>query len=326
MFDKTGVFYSNDPFTIFNSQWLLDNSKILDLKKHNLVVLDFASEHYGIHGIDHVYRAVDEAGLNFLLLSHEPSDHQKFDRMFFYPHWYHWAVQGFVISKTADPFNKTYKWSCLNLRPRPHRIYNYIYSRQQPHFKDSVFSFYKSENVEQGLEKDLDEFTLTAWKKIRDSLPHITTVGKSNFPTETLPANPKLYVQDDSRCDLPANADSYIHLVTETSVCPRIFVSEKTWKPIMGLRPFIIHGQISIYKWLQNNGFKTFSKYWSHIDIENDSDQHGNVVKVIDFLSSRRTEELFTMYQDMYEDLVYNRNRFFEFAKEQKYKMENLFV
>jgi hypothetical protein len=36
--------------------------------------------------------------------------------------------------------------------------------------------------------------------------------------------------------------------------------------------------------------------------------------------------QLMQMYQDMLPDLIYNRERFFNFAEEQKYKIDNLFV
>lgn len=120
---------------------------------------------------------------------------------------------------------------------------------------------------------------------------------------------------------------SFLNIVSETEFNdwhPR-FVTEKTWKPIIGLRPFIIHGQRSVYSWLRKNGFRTFNNYWSHIAVESSPDQHGNVVSVIDFLCSQSKQELQAMYQDMLPDLHYNKQRYREFAQEQKYKIDHLF-
>jgi hypothetical protein len=52
----------------------------------------------------------------------------------------------------------------------------------------------------------------------------------------------------------------FLNIVSETEFKPwdNLFVSEKTWKPIIGLRPFIVNGQTKIYKWLRNQGFKTY--------------------------------------------------------------------
>lgn len=119
----------------------------------------------------------------------------------------------------------------------------------------------------------------------------------------------------------------FLNIVSETEFndWDPIFVTEKTWKPIIGLRPFVIHGQRSIYNWLRASGFRTFNQYWNHIPVETNDDQHGGVIGVIDFLCNKSTNELQDMYQHMLPDLLYNRERFFEFAKEQQYKIDNLF-
>jgi hypothetical protein len=119
----------------------------------------------------------------------------------------------------------------------------------------------------------------------------------------------------------------FLNIISETEFNewhPR-FVTEKTWKPILGLRPFIIHGQRSIYAWLRGHGFKTFNDYWSHIPVETSDDQHGTVVAVIDFLCQKSKQELSEMYFQMLPDLQFNRQRYFEFASDQKYKSQNLF-
>ena len=119
----------------------------------------------------------------------------------------------------------------------------------------------------------------------------------------------------------------FLNIVSETEFNDwhATFLTEKTWKPVIGLRPFIIHGQRSVYSWLKNNGFKTFNHYWSHVPCETGDDQHGNVINVIDFLCSKSKDELMSMYQEMLPDLIYNRNRFFEFAQEQHHKINHLF-
>ena len=75
------------------------------------------------------------------------------------------------------------------------------------------------------------------------------------------------------------------------------------------------------YSWLNKNGFKTFNNYWKHIDAEN-LGAHDTVYRVIEFL---QTKDLYSMYVDMLPDLRYNKQRFYEFSKEQEYKMENIF-
>jgi hypothetical protein len=103
------------------------------------------------------------------------------------------------------------------------------------------------------------------------------------------------------------------------------FVSEKTWKPVIGMRPFIINGQTKVYKWLRERGFRTFNQYWDHIPIENAVEAQDTCADVAEFLSGKLKKELQEMYKDMTPDLLHNKNRFYEFSREQKYKTENLF-
>jgi hypothetical protein len=122
----------------------------------------------------------------------------------------------------------------------------------------------------------------------------------------------------------------FLTVVSETEFCPwdNMFISEKTWKPILGLRPFIINGQTKIYKYLRSRGFKTFNHYFSEIELENlkEFEVHDSLVSAIKQLSLLDKKEIHAMYQDMLPDLQHNQLRFFEFAKEQRHKMNNLFV
>ena len=103
------------------------------------------------------------------------------------------------------------------------------------------------------------------------------------------------------------------------------FVSEKTWKPIIGLRPFIINGQRKVYKWLRDRGFRTFNQYWKHIPVETDAETPAVCATVVEYLCGKSKQAIQEMYQDMLPDLIHNQQRFYEFGKEQKYKMENIF-
>ena len=101
-----------------------------------------------------------------------------------------------------------------------------------------------------------------------------------------------------------------------------LLVTEKIWKPMIGFRPFLVHGNPRTYKWLRDRGFRTFNKYWKHIDAETQG-AHDTVWQVIEFL---KTQDLLKMYIDMLPDLRYNKERFYEFSLEQEYKMENIFA
>lgn len=250
MFDNPGIFYSNNLQTIFNNNWLLDPLKIKKLKQNKLSVLDFSSEHHGTEGLDYVYHVLDNNEINFLLLVHDPADHKKFDRMIFYPHWYHWARKNFIFSDN-NTNKKKYTWGCLNGNPRPHRIYNYIYSQQQEYFKSACFSFYNADNgARRPDDVILSPDVVEVWNKIKSTLPHRNNIN--------------IGPRADSLCNLPAITDSYIHLVSETTVIPKIFVSEKTWKPIAAGQLFLIFGNVGIVQYLRNQGVDVFDDIIDH--------------------------------------------------------------
>jgi len=119
----------------------------------------------------------------------------------------------------------------------------------------------------------------------------------------------------------------FLNIISETvfDEWEPLLVTEKMWKATIGLRPYIVHGNPKTYAWMRNHGFKTFNNYWSHIPVETSTDDHGphdSVWKVIEFLC---TQDLKQMYLDMLPDLRYNKLRFYEFSREQEYKMENIF-
>jgi hypothetical protein len=119
----------------------------------------------------------------------------------------------------------------------------------------------------------------------------------------------------------------FLNVVSETefeSFKPR-FVTEKMWKPIIGLRPFLIHGQTETYAWLRKQGFKTFNHYWSHVAVETDPDVHATTLRVLEYVSAMTADQLHQMYTHMLPDIQHNRQRYWEFAKEQQYKMAHLF-
>ena len=121
----------------------------------------------------------------------------------------------------------------------------------------------------------------------------------------------------------------FLNIVGETEFLPwdPMFISEKTWKPIMGLRPFVLNGQTKIYQYLRDHGFCTFNHYWPHIKMEelSEFEVHDSLIEVIKFLSTLSNNTLLEMYADMLPALKYNQNRFFEFANEQQYKINHIF-
>lgn len=301
MFDNPGVFYSNNPTVIFDNNWLLDQSKIASLKQHKLSVLDFSSEHYGVDGLDYVYNALEDAGINFLLLTHDPSDHLKFPRMLFYSHWYNWGKENFIIAPNSS-CTRTYKWSCLNGNPRAHRIYNYFYSRQQSYFNSAYFTFYNAD-ISRHDDVSLPSVVTDFWENTRGLLPSRRFDGP----------------RCDSRCDLPANTNSYIHLVTETTILAKIFISEKTWKPIASEQLFLIFGNPGTISHLRNCGIDVFDDIVDHsYDLIDNWDMRLHAIH--DQLKHLLTQDLKDIYIATQQRRADNAKLFFSGTVDNQYK------
>lgn len=96
----------------------------------------------------------------------------------------------------------------------------------------------------------------------------------------------------------------FINIVSETAV-PNdpVFLSEKIYKPIIGMRPFIINGSQEIYSWLTARGFDCFEDLFSY--------------NIIESLITYKDKDLMAVYNSIKPRLLHNRRRFFEYAAEQ---------
>lgn len=306
MFDNPNIFYFDRPSDVmFDQDWKLDSNKISKLKDHKLVIADFSSEHYGDVGLDGWYQHLEQQGINFLMLTHNPDDHQRFNRMLFYPYWYHWARKSFIVSAN-NSVNRKYKWSCLNSNPRTHRIYNYFYSQQQPYFKDAFFTFHDGD-VHRTDDVILSDDASYFWESIRNTVPH-----RSSTMSQGLKA-------PNTRCDLPSNFDSYVHLVTETTVLSKVFVSEKTWKPIASGQLFLIFGSLGTISYLRKQGVDVFDDIIDH-SYDHTVDWQLRLHQIHQQLERLLVQDLKMIYINTHARRQANIEKFFSGAFDQQYK------
>ena len=102
----------------------------------------------------------------------------------------------------------------------------------------------------------------------------------------------------------------FLDVVCETySMGKTFFATEKTWRPIVCLTPFILQGPTNYLSNLKKLGFETFSKYW-----DEGYDQHDGMTRlhgmknIIDQLSKKSTQDLELMYNDMMPILEHNKS------------------
>jgi len=198
-------------------------------------------------------------------------------------------------------------------------------------------TLHRTELVTRIVEDRLDEHAIVTLGTSNDTDMYITINEKNEDFVETghwfdlNDPNNDFGIPHDllSLGDMKYWKNHFMNIVGETISSPYdpIFVTEKTFKPIIGERPFIINGNPRTYSWLRKHGFKTFTHYFPFSDLENPDENTivPNIVKAVKWIDNEPNCNLLDIYNDMLPALKHNKSRFYEFAKEQKLKMENLF-
>ena len=117
---------------------------------------------------------------------------------------------------------------------------------------------------------------------------------------------------------------SFINVVSETeySFGQNVFFSEKIYKPIIGLRPFVLVGSPGIYRVLKHLGFDCFEDLFDvegimSVQALDESNVHG-MHRVIDSLQRHVDSDWMELYQSLRPRLVRNRELFYQHAARQE--------
>jgi len=250
--DLGNVHYIHNPLELYDNTWRWSSERFLALPKNKLVVINCSSENWGLGNfIDSLYDELQQYIEKFTILSHNPKDHLRREHLLFYPYWYQDSIRRFSKQPITDV--KTYKLSCLNGNPRPHRILNY-FRLADTNYPDTLISIHTEDRTITKTDDDwlMDSTILNRWLQLA----------------------PQLKNRNECCTQLPDNAaylDTYVNLVTETTVIDRLFVTEKTWKPIASGQLFLILGNPGTVQFLREQGVDTFDDYIDHgYDLETD--------------------------------------------------------
>lgn len=107
---------------------------------------------------------------------------------------------------------------------------------------------------------------------------------------------------------------TFLYVVTETCFWGRKkHLTEKIFKPIVTLNPFLLVGCAHNLEYLRSYGFKTFGKWIdeSYDTIEDDIERLTQIGNEINRISNLSLYELKLMYYDMKDVLEHNRNWFY---------------
>jgi hypothetical protein len=117
----------------------------------------------------------------------------------------------------------------------------------------------------------------------------------------------------------------FLHIVgcTTAGEADHLFTNQIDFKPIIGMRPFVINGQTRKYQWWRDQGFRTFESWFPAVNKSNSLITQ--LVETVKYVNSLSIDQLQNMYNDMLPDLLHNRNHWFEWANEQTHKAGSLF-
>jgi hypothetical protein len=110
-------------------------------------------------------------------------------------------------------------------------------------------------------------------------------------------------------------SETYINLVTETFFGRNVFLSEKIFKPLSNLQPFIVLGDYRTIYELNRLGFKSFEPFIDEsYDLETDPKiRIQKIEKEIEKLKNKSIEEIHEWYYSIKDILLHNQKHMYSF-------------
>jgi len=189
------------------------------------------------------------------------------------------------------------KFLCLNRKPHAHRRL----------LVDTLKTVQDQGYISLGYEHGpmMVDYQFTEEQGTRDALPDNIPIGNDIY----------------SLGDLAVWQDSFLNIVTETTFgtarSENFFISEKTWKPILGLRPFFIYGQPELRTYLKQQGFDIFEDLIDYSSLVTEQDYAQRAVETVQRLTVDHTPEF-------QRRLVNNQKRFHSYVYEQWHRLFDL--
>jgi hypothetical protein len=141
---------------------------------------------------------------------------------------------------------------------------------------------------------------------------------------------------DDHLIPIDYIADSYFSIIPECTFsvgntgpsCDlySLLVSEKTYKALYYMHPFILIGLPGLLKYLKSMGFKTFPEFFdeSYDEIFDDRERFDFCVNEVEKLCKKDPDEIHELYQSVIPKLIYNRKKLLSF--DVKKELEDWFI
>ena len=209
-----------------------------------------------------------------------------------------------VLNHKKEHSSKSYLYDCTNFRPRPQRIFNYL------HLENAGLIPYG--NISIGTHPEWAT-KLTKEQLAEYHLPTDlnTTITPRNI-NQVTPTDSTRYYEFVERILDEVYLNSWVSVITESSYFNHehsVFISEKTFKPIACLQPFIIVGSKHTLKYLRKLGYKTFEGFIDEsYDDMDDSERFLGIVNALKKI--KNIEDKVAWYESMQDILEHNHKLF----------------
>lgn len=199
---------------------------------------------------------------------------------------------------------------------KPHRVMLSYFVVKYNLLNDGIFSFIQPLSSEQ-IKSTLNQYSYDTGNNFNLISDQISDMLPYELDTKGILPNEKWKI-----VGLPGNVkdwytNSYLHIVTETLFSgENCFLSEKVFRPIINLQPFLIFGQPRSLIKLKQLGFKTFSPFINEMyDLEVDDKKRLLMLeKEILKFATMSIQEIHEWYYSIKDILIYNQKHLASFS------------
>ena len=241
---------------------------------------------------------------------------------------------------------RKHKFLSFNRSLRPHRLWLLCKSIEQNWLKDNLFSFLSmaggrevAQDILLNINSDYDiasKIPNSGLKNIidRDSIPWLPPIAEFSqkvvdeakkiipleLDTQSVPRDNLGGFSTSSCNNKQFYSESYFNITTETGL-DYMFLSEKTFRPIQNLQPFIFIGPAGALKYLKTQGFKTFDSVIDEsYDLEADpSIRLTMIAEQINKINNMDMQTVHDMYYSLTDILIHNQQHLLTFCGDSPY-------
>ena len=208
-------------------------------------------------------------------------------------------------------------YDCTNLRPRHQRVLNFLHLTNANLISDGMISI--------GDKKDWPKFSIQELKKY--NLPaNIVEQAVAPLTINHSRMSDSEYHVYITRILNNVYQDTWVSLITESSYFDyehSVFISEKTFKPIACMQPFIIVGSKHTLKYLKQLGYQTFDGFIDEsYDDCDDKDRFAAIIKSLEKI--KQIEDKISWLMSMREIVEHNHKLFLSIGNTESFEYQEI--